>query len=96
MGKYSFFSEADTSTHLIEIDSLNDNWFQTKGISGYGFWFPAAPFSGVINDCEITVDAYEDVEREDLPGSEGEPRYYYESMSGYGEYYRENDDEKVG
>lgn len=95
LGKYLFFSATDTSSQHIEINALIDGRFQTKGIGGFGFWFPSAPLSGVINDCNITIDPYEDVEREGLPSPGGTKRYYYESMSGYGEFYAGNDSIKL-
>lgn len=90
-GEYLLFSDTDTSSSKIEIEFLEENVFQTKGIGGYGFWFPSASLSGEINDCQIKLDSYKDVEREGLPSPGGAPRYYYESMSGFGEYFAQSD-----
>ena len=95
LGEYLFYSKTDTSTLKIEIDFFEENFFQTTGIGGYGFWFPSAPLTGQINDCQIILDAYQDVEREGLNSPGGIPRYYYESMSGFGEYFSENDSIKL-
>ncbi len=95
VGNYLFYSATDTSNHKIHIYSVDSNRFYTGGIIGSGFWFPAAPLSGVFEDCNITIDSYENVERKGLSSPGGGERYYYESMSGYGEYYEENDSIKL-
>lgn len=95
LGKYLFYSETDTSSKNIEINFLEDGRFDTKGIDGSGFWFPAAPLSGEINDCIITLDSYEDIERQGLPSPGGSERNYFESMSGHGEYFPESDSIKL-
>lgn len=94
-GKYLFYSVTDTSSEKIEITSLNGNKFQTHGIGGYGFWFPSASLSGEINDCQIKIDTYKDIKREGLSSPGGFERYYYESMSGTGEYFANNDSIKL-
>jgi len=94
-GEYLFYSKTDTSSQKIEIDYLGSNRFQTKGIGGYGFWLPSAPLSGKINDCQIILDSYENIKRKGLPSPGGYPRTYYESMSGYGEYFNKSDSIKL-
>lgn len=94
-GKYLFYSETDTSSQNIEIDYFEPNKFETRGISGYGFWFPSAPLSGEINNCQIILDSYKNIERQGLPSPGGNPRKYYESMSGFGKYFSENDSIKL-
>ncbi len=95
-GTYLFYSDySDTSSHKIIITLLEENKFETNGLGGSEFWFPIAPMSGQINDCEIIIDEYIDVKKEGLPSPGGEKRYYYESLSGYGEYHTDNDSIKL-
>ena len=89
-GKYLFYYDMDTSEQKIEIISDMDV-FETNGISGYNYWFPASPLSGFLDECDIIVDAYNNVQREGLQSPGGVARYYYESMNGHGEFYPDND-----
>ncbi len=89
-GEYVFFTETDTSSHKIEFIGGIDS-FTTNGINGYGFWFPASPLSGILNECEININEYNDVKRKGLSSPGGIERWYYESMNGYGEFFPEND-----
>lgn len=93
-GSYTFSSDTHTSTHKIEL-FIDNTTFDSKGMNGYGFWFPASPFSGEIKNCEITVKPYENVKRQGLHSPGGTPRYYYESMNGFGEYFPEEDSIKI-
>ncbi len=93
-GSYTFSSDTHTSTHKIEL-FLDSTSFGSKGMNGYGFWFPASPFSGEFKNCEITIKPYENVKRQGLHSPGGNPRYYYESMNGFGEYFPEEDSIKI-
>lgn len=89
-GVYRILSDDMESTHTIQL-YLDSTSFTSTGILGYGFWFPQAPFSGTFNGCKITVTPYENVERKFLNSPGGYERYYFESMSGKGEYFPEQD-----
>ncbi|TVQ42547.1 MAG: hypothetical protein EA362_12985 [Saprospirales bacterium] len=89
-GTYFFYSDRDTSSYHINI-VRNGDTIITSGLVGYGFWFPVAPLSGVIDGCQITINSYENVKRPGLPSPGGSPRNYYESMSGFGEYFPDQD-----
>jgi hypothetical protein len=87
-GEYMFYSDKDTSTSTIQI-TVEGNEFKTTGINGYGFWFPAAPFSGKLDGCNVIIDSYKNSKRQGLSSPGGIPRYYYENMDGQGELFPE-------
>jgi hypothetical protein len=63
--------------------------FTSTGLDG--IWYPACSLSGTLQDCEVILDAYYNVMHEGLPSPGGTPRYYYDSMWGFGTYYPESD-----
>jgi hypothetical protein len=89
-GSYLMYTDTDTSEQRMEI-SLDSVEFTTNGISGSGFWYPGASLSGVLDECAITINAYENVMKQGLPSPGGIPRYYYASMNGFGHYFPEKD-----
>ena len=89
-GKYLLYSNKDTSSdHVVIFNHLDS--FKTNGIGGYGFWFPPTPMSGRLDGCDITLNAFKDVKRPGLPTPGGADRWFYESMSGHGTFYPEQD-----
>lgn len=89
-GNYIFFSETDTSEQEVEFYASPDG-FETTGISGYAFWYPASPLSGHLDNCNIILNTYTNVRRLGLPSPGGNMRYYYESMTGHGQFFPDND-----
>lgn len=88
-GNYFYRSDEQESpiTILVREDTLYD--FSTGGL--LGLWFPAASLSGNFNDCDIVLKDYENVKIQGLPTQGGGSRYYYDSMSGFGNYIPESD-----
>lgn len=89
-GNYIFYSETDTSEQVVEFYASPDG-FETTGISGYAFWYPASRLSGYFDNCNIILNSYTNVRRMGLPSPGGNMRYYYESMTGYGQFFPDND-----
>lgn len=63
--------------------------FISNGISGQ--WDPPVPLTSILDKCNIIIDVLID---EETPGAltpDGKPRYYYDSITGYGSFYPESD-----
>ncbi len=90
-GTYTVYIDGVKSEYKMEIYSTVSGFFRTNGIGGAGKWYPTAPLSGRLGGCKITINSYNNVKREGLPYQSGCPRYYYESMSGEGEFFSKGD-----
>lgn len=88
-GEYLIYSDTDTMTNIQFFSTTNS--FDTDGLRGYNFWFPAAPLSLSIENCDLIINEYTEVERVGMPSPGGHPRSYKESLTGYGNYFPEND-----
>lgn len=79
---------SDINDCKIVIYATEDG-FATSGLCGDGLWFPNAPLSGKLDSCSITLDKYTDVRRRFESGDD--ETYYFESMSGIGNFHPKND-----
>ncbi len=88
-GSYSYRTDDKEVNSLITFKEDSLLSFTSFGIDG--LWYPAVTFEGNIIDCEIFIRGFTDVMIQGLNSPGGATRYYYDSLSGTGEYFPEED-----